>query len=295
MAPGYDLRVVHLAPDGQRGMIDELLVLLEESLTRLGVRWQIKQNDLAANLPNLILGHTVFAAPTVAALLARHTLPYAVVQLEAIDRALGFVAGNQVYLGLLTRAAAVLEAALPGLQELERLGIRSPLHLPIGASPSLERFPRPKAQDLDAVLAGTPTPRRMAVVEALRHRGLRVEHLHGVFGAERDRVLARAKVHLNVHQLELPCLERLRIAFLLNNRAFVLSENSEEDPYRGGVRFVPYDLLVEECVRWARPEAAPERARIAETGYRILSTFSMDRALAAAMARLGVATPGARG
>jgi hypothetical protein len=45
-----------------------------------------------------------------------------------------------------------------------------------------------------------------------------VKILFGVYGQERDREMARAKVVLNLHQFALPQLEQIRISFLLNNK-----------------------------------------------------------------------------
>ena len=109
----------------------------------------------------------------------------------------------------------------------------------------------------------------------------RVETLFGVYGSERDAYIARSKIVLNVHYYQAQLLEQPRIAYLLNNRRFVVSEASENDPYPAGLVKAAYERLAESCRRYA---ALPqEREQIAKQGYDLLRQRPMTEYVEAAL------------
>src|SRR5262249_16785613 len=111
--------------------------------------------------------------------------------------------------------------------------------------------------------------RRQDVLSALRRRGVKVETAFGVYGGERDRLIARSKVVLNVHYHESKVFEVVRVSYLLANGRFVVCERGgmpdEEMEVAGGVAFADYGDLVQVCVDSRdRPD---ERRRIAQAGF----------------------------
>ena len=145
------------------------------------------------------------------------------------------------------------------------LGLPRPRVVPIGYVPELTRIP-PAVEDIDVLFYGCMNPRRSAVLQALRARGLWVEALFGVYGEERDRYIARAKLVLNVHFYGAKVFEIARVSYLLANRRCVVSERgadpSEEEPYEDGVAFARYEDLAETCAALAG-DPATRRARAA--------------------------------
>lgn len=98
-------------------------------------------------------------------------------------------------------------------------------HVPIGYHPSMERFERATVLDIDVVFAGAINERRARVLDGLRERGLNVVHVPAeTYGAERDALLARAKLALNMQFYVDGAWPALRVAHLLANRVPVLSE-----------------------------------------------------------------------
>jgi hypothetical protein len=166
------------------------------------------------------------------------------------------------------------------IEQLEALDIHRVKHVPIGYVPQLERIPMME-EDLDVLLVGSVNPRRMSVLEALAARGLRVHVGFGVYGQERDALVARARIQLNVHYYTAKVFEIVRVSYLLANGRFVVSETGvdaeEEASFGSGVAFAGYDELVETCVRYSRDAAA--REGIASRGQALMRARPMVASL----------------
>jgi hypothetical protein len=157
------------------------------------------------------------------------------------------------------------------IEELAEVGIRGARHLPIGYVPQLTRIPLAE-EDIDVLFYGSVNERRSRVLTALRDRGLKTEVVFGVYGPQRDRLIARSRIVLNLHYYEAKVFEAVRVSYLLANHRFVVSERgsdeAEEAAFSSGVVFADYDELVNACVAYlARPD---ERRRVAETGFEIM-------------------------
>lgn len=120
----------------------------------------------------------------------------------------------------------------------------------IGHSPALVRVPRVD-QDIDVLFYGAVNERRYRVLEAAKDAGLRVVLVTNMFGAERDLVIGRAKVVLNMHYYDTKIFEIARVGFLLANGKAVVTEAGPdtelEDALRPAMAAVPYEQLAETC------------------------------------------------
>jgi hypothetical protein len=161
------------------------------------------------------------------------------------------------------------------LRNLERLG---PIigHgrrqvVPVGYAPILSRIPRAPVQDIDVLFYGSINQRRRDVLLGLRRAGLNLHHVFGAYGAERDALIARAKVVLNIQFYPTKILEVVRISYLLANRKAVVTELDDETEIepdlRDAVAGVPYDRLVAECCRLVAE--ANERQILEDRGFAI--------------------------
>jgi hypothetical protein len=169
---------------------------------------------------------------------------------------------------------------------LASLGITVQKILPIGYVPQLTRLPRVPAQDIDVLFFGSINPRREQVLQQMRERGLQVHAPFGVYGAERDQLIARAKLLLNVHYYEAKVLEMVRISYLLANHCTVLSEHSanrvEDAQLARGVAFADYaDLAQRACDLLAEPEQC---RRLAQAGFELMQERQMTTYLRQALA-----------
>jgi tetratricopeptide (TPR) repeat protein len=186
----------------------------------------------------------------------------------------------------LLRRHAVWDYSQANVAALQRLGV-SAQHVPVGYVPELTRIPRAE-EDVDVVFAGSVNARRATVLDGLARRGLSVKTLTHVYGAARDRWLARARIVLNLHYADGSPFEVVRVSYLLANRRFVVTESSpgdlDEGAFEGGVVVADYDALVDACLRYL--EAPGERARVAEVGLARIRARPMEPILRSALESL---------
>lgn len=106
---------------------------------------------------------------------------------------------------------------------------RPAMHVPVGYHQTMTRFERAKVLDIDVVHMGAMNDRRQRVLDDLSSRRLKVVNIpHGVYGQERDAILARAKLALNLLFYETGVFPALRAAHLIANHVPLLSEEAPE-------------------------------------------------------------------
>ncbi len=170
---------------------------------------------------------------------------------------------------------------------LGEMGIHDVTHVPLGYAKVLERIPSVK-EDIDVLFYGVYNERRMAPLRRLAERGWKVSCVRGVYGKERDELIARSRIVVNIHFYEQSRLEVARCLYLLANGRFVLSEASpdaEETGLAGGIAFAPYEGIGEACAWYL--EHPEERAAIAAAGRDAVRKRPQAVLLAPAVAALG--------
>ncbi len=221
----------------------------------------------AGRIPIVLGAHLL--SPNLALILPPDSVIY---NLEQVDRASSWL--NQHYLGLLQRHR-VLDYSHRNLAALHAIGIAQARLLPLAYAEALDRIGPAAMQDIDVLFYGSLNERRVAVLEALKARGLEVVHLFNVYGAERDAAIARAKLVLNLHYYEAAVFESARVGFLLANGACVVTEGDEDDPdiapVRGGLAVCSYGDLVDRCLTLLGDEEA--RRTLAARGRSLMRQF----------------------
>ena len=175
---------------------------------------------------------------------------------------------DPAYLRLLSRHK-VWDYSRNNVAGLRRLGIDAKL-VPLGWTPELERV-RKAPPEIDVLFYGTLNGRRERVLLELEARGLAVRHLFGVYGAERDALIGKSKLALNMHYYEAQIFEIPRVSYLLGNGVCVVSEEGLDpldQEFAGGVAFAPYPRLAETCAKLVEEE--PERLALAGRGQRLM-------------------------
>jgi hypothetical protein len=149
--------------------------------------------------------------------------------------------------------------------------------LMLGHEPELERIARAYSQDIDVLFYGATTPRRKEILFALQRSGLRVVVIEGmplVFGNERDTLIARSRVVLNLHAYDTHIFEQVRVNYLLINGKAVVAEVADDTEIPGPYRRLVepawgIDAIVDRCRQLAGSDRLRrEREEIAREGMR---------------------------
>jgi hypothetical protein len=193
---------------------------------------------------------------------------------------------NQEYLERLRRNR-VWDYSARNIAALAKLGIRDVTHVPLGHAQVLERIPSAR-EDIDVLFYGVYNERRMAPLRRLAERGWNVKWARGVYGRERDELIARSRIVVNLHFYEESRLEVARCFYLLANGRFVLSEASSDAAETGfaeGMAFAPYEEIDKVCAWYL--EHPEERAAVAAAGRQVVRKRPQATLLAPAVAALG--------
>lgn len=268
---------------------EDLILSLSQSLIDLGHICTVRQNTFAADAVNILLGSTIFASRYHSLATRLQGMPYILYQLECLDDRRGLLPDWPEYWKLITNAAAIWDYSPAGTLYLKTNGLHNVYYMPPAFHRSIELFQPRQNPDTDVLFFGSPHERRHRVIHALQNLGLRAVNLQAAFGLRRNRHIARAKIVLNIHaRNELISLETVRLSFLLANRVFVISENSDHNPYDDGLVFGPYSKLPELCLEYLK-QPLRVREQIAYKGYLAVRKLEMVGILRATLAAMGPA------
>lgn len=219
-------RVCIIVPPGyaHAGCFVELAMSLKCALIDLGYDCDLKLNELCPDRITIVLGYHLLTWDPV--LTSYRYIPW---QLEQLcDRGTGLDDNLRL---LLRGGCAVWDYSEKNIAFLAGHGIGA-RYLPAGYHPSLERIEAAGTQDIDVLFYGSPGGRRRPLIETLQgRRDLNTRFLFGVYGRERDELIARSKMVLNMHYYPAALFESVRVSYLLANGSFVLTEESADCPY----------------------------------------------------------------
>jgi hypothetical protein len=202
----------------------------------------------------------VFNSHVSAALLPEHAIIYNSEQIPPTDSPVS-PRWNQ-YIEKL-RKHTVWDYSKTNQERLAARGVKSIL-CPIGYYPQMERITEDVKQDIDVLFYGSMNARRNKIVNDCDKAGLVTKHLFGIYGEERDAVIARSKIIANVHFYPSPIWEIFRCSYLIGNKKCVVSENEGCDLGLEAIasattHHVSYSKIVEECKMLASDYALREQ------------------------------------
>ena len=138
-----------------------------------------------------------------------------------------------------------------------------------GYVPECTTIDRATPTDIDAVFYGHVTARRRAVLDRLADVGVRVYVLQDMYGAQRDRYIARARLILNIHAAADSVFEVARMSHALSNQRALVSEVDTHDEIdadvREGIAFASAEDFPRLCRNLLDDE--PRRLALAERGF----------------------------
>ncbi len=255
--------------------LNEAMEFLLYSFRKLGCNVDQAENKLIANGPNIIF---------CASLLKRNTafsLPHNCIIFNSEQIESGSPFDSDDYRGLLKRFA-VWDYSARNLENLRTFVPPDRLHyVPVGYVPELTRIVPAAREDIDVLFYGSLNDRRRKILAELSAAGLAVHYVYGVYGTERDQLIARSKVVLNVHFYPTKIFEIIRVSYLLANRKAVVSEFSPDTEIipelRDAIALAGYEHLVETCRSLVYD--IPRREDLARRGFECFSRLTFHQEL----------------
>jgi tetratricopeptide (TPR) repeat protein len=261
--------------------LTELVMSWSHAFAELGSRASVVRNTFSSQGVNVVFGAHLIDTPALAERLPANSV---VVNLEQLRGSR--LEAQPVYCDLLRRLP-VWDHSRRNIVELRALTGNERVHcVGIGFVPQMQSIAPALEQPTDVLFYGSINGRRRAILSALQQAGMRVRCLYGVYGAERDRAIAEAKVVLNVHFYEDSIHEIVRTSHLLANRKAVVCEcNADteiDEDMRRAVVAKPYGELVEACIALVRDNT--HRWQVERQGFEVFSRRSQSAMLAQAIA-----------
>ena len=278
-------RQVHLVlvePDGypHGAGLSDFMLALAHAFARLGCEPEIVRNRFSKRWANVVFGAHLIDTRELAAGMPPNSV---IVNLEQLRGSK--LESNPAYVDLLTRLP-VWDYSARNIAELRALtGNTRIARLGIGYVPQMRRLTVPEVQPTDVLFYGSLNERRRAVLQALQGAGLRVRYLFGVYGPERDRAIAEAKVVLNMHFFDSGIHELIRTSFLLaNGKAVVCECNADteiEEDIRQAVAVAPYADLAKACMALVKDDK--RRREVERVGFAMFAARDQSAMLADAI------------
>lgn len=168
----------------------------------------------------------------------------------------------------------VWDYSAANLDAWHEIGGRDVKVVPIGYAPILSRINKPKIQDIDVLFFGLSGEKRLAAFDKLSNAGLAAVFVSGLYGPERDKLIARAKLVLNINLYDVSRIfEIARVSYLLANKKAVVSlfepDTYIEEDIQTGIKFTELNCLVADCNYLLEQET--ERLRYEQAGFKLFS------------------------
>lgn len=279
-----NFHLTHIVPDkrlhglnGYKDVIDSV----QWGLEQLGHEAAYGLNAISSTATNIIFGAQVLPLETLAKL-PPETIVYNFEQLRGAQ-------ADEIkpQLADVARRFRVWDYTEANADAWRALGAKRVSIVPVGYAPILQRVPRPASQDIDVLFYGLPGDSRLGAFHELSHCGLTTVFFCGLYGKERDELIGRSKVVLNVNLYDhARIFEIVRVSYLLANRKAViadLDDGTHIDPdVRPGIRATTRARLVEDCLELVGNDGA--RGALEEAGFAAISRRDIRKALASALA-----------
>jgi hypothetical protein len=270
--------VVLLHPEGcpHTLAVREPALLVYHSLVSLGLPARFAVNKLEPSAINILLGYHFLYDP--APLRGHECIIYQLEQLSD-DPAKGWF--TPAALEVLRAVGTIWDYDERNVRFLRDKGLADVRYLPLGFHENLQTIQPAEEPDIDVLFYGSTNERRCRILDALRPH-CRLVELFGVYGAQRDQNIARAKIVLNLHLHGMQIMEQVRLAYLLNNGRFVLSEDSDVNPFAEMIAASSYEKLVETCLHFLqKPDERNAIAKKGEAHFRDRSMVEFVRSVLA--------------
>ena len=152
------------------------------------------------------------------------------------------------YLDVL-RDNIVIDYSEANVEYLKQKGIES-FYMPYGYNDTLCRA-ETREKDIEVLFVGSSHFDRRQILFGMLSDQFDFVYCEGFYGADLDKLISRAEVHVNIHHTENQQLEVVRLNYLIANGCNVVSEKGceekENNKYKNCLRFSSYENFVDTC------------------------------------------------
>jgi hypothetical protein len=236
----------------------EIAETLQFGLRSLGHEAQIQNNLVDPSATNIILGAHLLE-PHEEKKLPTGSIVYNLEQLEGATI-------SPMYLHL-AKKFQIWDNSPLNMPRWNEIGCAFPPHLvEVGYVPELRRIVSRPEQDIDVLFYGSLNDHRSSVLRKLRETNVKVHAVSGVYGRERDELIARSKIVLNLDNRDTKIFKIVRVSYLLTNSKAVVSEPSPDmGGYCDAVAVFSAEALVEGCLDLLRNDE--KRRQLERRGF----------------------------
>jgi hypothetical protein len=281
--------MVHVLPDDAQNLraYQEVIDTVRWGLEQLGHHTSYSVNSTCAGARNIIFGGHL--DPPLVVQSPDDSIYYNMEQIRGNPQY--YPQGTTLLVRLIANRLQIWEYSGANMETWARLNPAQPVKLvPIGYAPVLTRIEPAPRQDIDVLIYGSVGERRLAVFAtlcSLVNAGISTVFACGLFGEDRDSLIARAKIVLNVNHLtEGRIFEIVRVSYLMANAKAVVADFSPdsyvESDIANGVVLVPVDRIADVCLRLIANE--DRRHRLERDGFACITRRDIRPLLTAALA-----------
>lgn len=218
--------IVLVAPEGNEQVkcFKEIIILFKKSIEDCGYPCSFALNKFSHTSFNIIIGGHLLKYEEIPI-----DIKIILLQFEQLSNIEGPF--NYNYGKILKRADIIWDFSKENISFLNDIDIEAQ-YLSIGYNEILEIIPKNQNKDIDILFYGSINKRRRDILNDIHFKtGIKPSYLFGAYNQERNNIISRAKLVVNIHYYDSQIFESVRISFLLNNNIPILSENSKLYPY----------------------------------------------------------------
>ncbi|MEI8034039.1 MAG: hypothetical protein WCH96_01020 [Betaproteobacteria bacterium] len=223
----------------------ELGELLYFSLKELGFKVALQFNEIAPHEQNIVIGFHLLAPQ------AQSQLPKSTIILNTEQVHSDQSSWNETIMNG-ARHFKLWDYSQKNIEKFQSMGIQGVKYLKLGFQKELARLDRTQPKSIDVLFYGSVNERRRDILKKLEAQGVKLKVLLNVYGKQRDHWIERSKMVINLHHYNSHIFEIVRVFYLLTNAVAVVSEVNEstsiDENYKAGIKGVPYEALIENCM-----------------------------------------------
>lgn len=222
--------LVRIVPDNgfyvHSNVFHEIEAAVFFSLQRLGYDVTNSVNDFVQDRRNIVFGMHHCPVDVVRHDIPKDTIIYSLEQMRDAPECIRWC---RKYRGL-----EVWDYSMRNVEVLRKAGVENIKHFKIGYVPEISYFERnkPEDRDIDILAYMSPSPRREHIMKQFAdNKKINFVAVQSTYGDDRDELIKRAKLVINLHNHDNQIFEMVRVTHLIQNKVPVLSERNPDTDF----------------------------------------------------------------